>query len=186
MIKLYDSNITDILPEALASDPNVIAVGYAIQQGVRRLVEYCQNISVYATISSAPDDVLDMLAVELNTQYYDDTLDIETKRKLVANTLIWYSKSGTPAAVEELVSTVFGEGEVEEWFHYGGNPYYFKINTNALLTEDMITQFSDMIQYVKNARSRIDAIEVCRDLHQDVHACVSCISQYKPPAIKES
>jgi P2-related tail formation protein len=185
MINLYDSNITDILPGSLVADPNVIAVGYAIQQGVRRLIEYCRNISVYATIASAPDDVLDMLAVELNTQYYEDTLDIETKRKLVANTLIWFAKSGTPAAVEELIAAVFGEGKIEEWFEYGDDPYYFRIVTNATMTPDMNTQFTSMLNMVKNARSRIRAIDIHREIKQPYYFGVGQISNIKPAAIMD-
>ena len=41
-------------------------------------------------------------------------MELEVKRGLVRNTLIWYMTSGTPAAVEELVAIVFGEGEVAE------------------------------------------------------------------------
>jgi P2-related tail formation protein len=183
MINLYDSNITDILPEPFLEDQNVIALGYAIRQGVRRLIEYCQNISVYAVIDNAPDNVLDMLAVELNTQYYEDTMDIETKRKLVANTLIWFMRAGTPAAVEELVAAVFGEGEVKEWFEYGDDPYYFKILTNALMTPDMNTQFSSMLNMVKNARSRIRAIEIHREIEQPFFSGVGQHSNVKPAAI---
>jgi P2-related tail formation protein len=176
MINLYDSNITDILPEPFLEDQNVIALGYAIRQGVRRLIEYCQNISVYAVIDNAPDNVLDMLAVELNTQYYEDTMDIETKRKLVANTLIWFMRAGTPAAVEELVAAVFGEGKVVEWFEYGGDPYWFKIRTNAILTPDMDTYFSEMIQRVKNTRSHLEAIEISRTI--DAKICAGGATSY--------
>ena len=37
MINLYDSNITDILPEALAADPKVQALGYAFKRANQRL-----------------------------------------------------------------------------------------------------------------------------------------------------
>ena len=137
MIKLQDSNITDILPEVFTSDPKNVALGYALQGAMRRLLEYSRTTSVYAAIDVAGDDVLDMLAAELDTQYYDVLLDVEAKRKLVKNTLIWYGKAGTPAAVEELITSVFGEGRVEEWFDYGGEPFYFKVYTNATFTEDI-------------------------------------------------
>ena len=90
MIKLQDSNITDILPEVFTSDPKNVALGYALQGAMRRLLEYSRTTSVYAAIDVADDDVLDMLAAELDTQYYDVLLDVEAKRKLVKNTLIWY------------------------------------------------------------------------------------------------
>lgn len=158
MIKLRDSNITDILPEAFTSDPQNIALGYALQRAMKRLLGYSRTTSVYSSMDAADDDVLDMLAAELDTQYYDVELDVEAKRKLVKNTLIWYGKAGTPAAVEELITSVFGEGKVEEWFDYGGEPYHFRVYTNATFTEDMIPKFDNMLEKVKNTRSKLETV----------------------------
>ncbi len=183
MIKLYDSNITDILPEALSGRANVAALGYAVNRAMQRLIEYCRGTSVYAVIDSVPDNVLDMLALELNTQYYSDSFDITTKRRLIKNTLIWHMTSGTPAAVEELVAAVFGKGEVKEWFEYGDDPYYFKITTNATMTPDMNEQFTAMLEKVKNTRSHIRAIEIHRIVNQTIYAGVSVGAYYKPAPI---
>lgn len=183
MIKLQDSNITDILPESFAIDPRNIALGYALHNAMKSLLAYSGATSVYSTIDTANDAVLDMLAAELDTQYYDVSLDIDSKRKLVKNTLVWHMRSGTPAAVEELVAAVFGEGEVKEWFEYGDDPYYFKIITNALMTEDMNDKFAEMLDRVKNARSHIRAIEIHRKIEQDFQIAACHISNFKPAAI---
>lgn len=172
MIKLQDSNIIDILPEAFTSDPKNIALGYALQGAMRRLLECSRTTSVYAAIDVADDDVLDMLAAELDTQYYDVLLDVEAKRKLVKNTLIWYGKAGTPAAVEELITSVFGEGRVEEWFDYGGEPFYFKVYTNATFTEDMISKFDNMLEKVKNTRSKLETVVGEKTLRQNTSVLI--------------
>lgn len=161
MISLYNSNITDILPEVFADNVKVKALGYAIQKAMQRLIEYCENISVFAVIDTAPEDVLDLLAIELNTQYYDDSQDIEVKRNLIKNTLIWYMKIGTPASIEEAVVAVFGSGEIEEWFEYGGEPYHFKVNTsNINSTDEMIQQLTDIVSTMKNVRSHLESVVV--------------------------
>lgn len=179
MIKLKDSNITDIMPEAFTSDAKNIALGYALQRATQRLLQYSVSTSVYAAIDAADDAVLDMLAAELDTQYYDVTLDIEAKRRLVKNTLVWHMTSGTPAAVEELVAAVFGEGEVKEWFEYGDDPFYFKIITNATMTEEMNDQFTAMIDKAKNARSHIRSIEVTRKIRNKMAFANALIAQPK-------
>lgn len=183
MIRLQDSNITDILPEKFKADPKNIALGYALSNATKRLIEYEKKTSVYACIDAASDSVLDMLAAELDTQYYDGSLDIDAKRKLVKNTLIWHMTSGTPAAVEELVAAVFGEGEVKEWFEYGDDPFYFKIITNAMMTEHMSEQFTEMLDRVKNTRSHIRAIEIHREIEQPYYAGVCAHANIKPAAI---
>ena len=161
MIDLFNSNITDILPDVLANDAKVKALGYAIQKAMQRLISYCQNTSVYSVIDTAPEQVLDMLAVELNTQYYDDSQSIDVKRSLIKNTLIWYMKTGTPASIEEAVAAVFGNGEIEEWFDYGGEPYYFKVRTsNINSTDEMIYQLTDIINTMRNVRSHLEEVVV--------------------------
>lgn len=179
MIKLYDSNITDILPSVLANQEKVIALGYAINQALQRLITYCEETSVYAVIDSLPDNILDLLALELNTQYYEDSLDVKTKRELVKNTLVWYEHSGTAAAVAELITTVFGEGEVKEWFEYGGEPFFFKIYTSATITEEAIEAFNQMIRKIKNTRSHLETVVADRDLKQTLYIGISCRAMAK-------
>ena len=161
MIKLYDSNITDILPESISEDPAVQALGYAVQRAMQRLIDYCQNINIYATIDTLPEPILDLLALELNTQYYDDTMDVEIKRSFIKNTLKWYTKTGTAAAVTELVEAVFGSGEIEEWFKYGGEPYHFKIRTfNISSTDEMLRLAEALVKSVQNVRSHLEEVIV--------------------------
>ncbi len=161
MVSLYNSNITDILPEILADNVKVKALSYAIQKAIQRLMDYCQNISIYAAIDTAPEEILDLLAIELNTQYYDDSQSIEVKRNLIKNTLVWYMKIGTAASVEEAVATIFGIGEIEEWFEYGGEPYHFKVNTsNINSTDEMIQQLTDIVSTMKNVRSHLESVVV--------------------------
>lgn len=169
MIKYYDGQLTDLLPHNLTDDPGAQALSYAIREGTRLLYKYKELCFVYCSIGTMPDNILDVLAVELRTQYYRDDLPIDTKRALVRNTLIWHMTAGTPAAVEELVAVVFGTGEVIEWFEYGGEPYWFRIKTETLITEEMTLYFSDMIRRVKNTRSHLDAIEVPREINQTVY-----------------
>lgn len=168
MINFYDGQLTDLLPHNITDDPGIQALSYALREGTRLLYKYKELCFVYCSIETMPDKILDVLAVELRTQYYRDTLPIETKRALVRNTLIWYMTAGTPAAVEELVTVVFGNGEVTEWFEFGGEPYWFRVKTDAIITEEMTIYFSDMIRRVKNTRSHLDAVEIPREVNQTI------------------
>lgn len=175
MIKLVKSQIAQILPEYISGTIEVKCLSFAINKAMQKFVNYCRDIGVYAMIDSAPDEILDLLAVELNTQYYDTSLDIQNKRKLIKGTLTWYLTSGTPSAVEELIAAVFGEGSVLEWFEYGGEPFYFKIFTNATLTTESFDKISAMITRIKNTRSHIEAINVTSRISQQIFA--GCVQQ---------
>lgn len=186
MISYYNGQLTDIMPGNITKKPEVKALSYALQQACRLLYRYSQRLYIYSNLDEQTEEVIDLLSSELRTQYYQSTLDIDTKRRLVKNTLIWYMKAGTPEAVEELVMAVFGEGEVKEWFEYGGKPYWFKIKTNAILTEDMNSFFLNMLQKVKNTRSHIQSIEIHRIIDQSIVIRQGYYSVYKPVAIMQA
>ncbi len=124
-----------------------------------------------------------MLAAETDTQYYDVNLGIEEKRKLVKNALIWHMQSGTPSAVEELIVAVFGGGELQEWFEYGDDPFYFKIVTDMAMAENMTGQLVAMMDRVKNARSHLRVIEIKRRVDQNYYSGVAQHCVWKPSAI---
>lgn len=173
MIKFKDSQVTQILPVYFTGKPEVRALSYAINKAVQRLIDYCENISVYAVIDTAPAYVLDRLALELGTQYYDDTMDIAAKRRLIKNTLVWYISAGTPKAVGELVAMSFGSGDVQEWFEYGGDPYMFRVITSADADPESIAEFEKIIEKVKNIRSHIDEVMFIRTQELDIYVAVA-------------
>lgn len=160
MISLYDSQITDVLPINIKNLPEVQAISYAVSNMNKKILDYAKKIAIYTTIDTLDDDLLDLLAIELNTQYYDEEYDIEIKRKLIKSSLIWKMKAGTTSAVEELISIIFGEGEIEEWFDYGGDPFKFRININITknLSKEQLDRIYKMIDKVKNRRSWLESI----------------------------
>lgn len=185
MISYYDGQLTDIMPGNITRKPEVKALSYALQQACRLLYRYSRRLYIYSNLDEQPEEVIDLLAAELRTQYYRSTLDLDTKRKLVKNTIIWHMSAGTPAAVEELVVVVFGEGEVREWFEYGDEPYYFEVITNAIITLEMYELFLTMIRKVKNTRSHLRAIKIRRSEDQMIFAGIGQLQVYRPAAIMD-
>lgn len=164
MTSLFDSEIIQILPDVLAKKPETKALSYAISQMVKRILGYCEKTPLYAAIDKQTDDVLDLLAIELDAQYYDTNLDIESKRSIIKGTLAWYLTLGTPSAVENMVKAIFGEGQVSEWFEYGDLAYHFKITTNAQMTPELFDKLKTMTKKVKNVRSELRSVEIIRKI----------------------
>lgn len=167
MIKLCDAEIKDLLPGNLKSN-EVIAFSYALKKACGYVLDRVDRIELYTNIDKLPENILDYLALELRTQYYDEKLDITIKRELIKNTLPWYMKAGTAAAVRELLTTVIGSGSVEEWFDYGGNPFMFKITTNEQLTSENMEKFAAIIDNVKNARSQLEGFDKEEHISREV------------------
>lgn len=179
MINYFDGQITDILPRNLMQESAAQAFSAAVREGTRLLYKYTQVCYIYCSIETAPEPVIDLLAKELRTQYYSDAMELDVKRGLVRNTLSWYMSAGTPAAVEELVAATFGKGEVREWFEYGGEPYFFRIITNADASYASIAEFEQLIKKVKNTRSHIDKMSFLRSQEARIYVAVTNIIKKK-------
>lgn len=172
MIDIKDGKITDTLPESLAEKWEVKALSFAIKNAMTKWLNFSDKVGFIYDIDNASEEILDTLAVELDTQYYETNLDIKVKRKLVKNTLMWYQKAGTPSAVAELVEAVFGAGEViENWDFKDGDivPYTFDIETYSQTEPVTVEMLLKMIKNVKNARSRLRGIKTLTTLRQNIY-----------------
>lgn len=169
MIKLSDAELISVLPPLLKDDNDVQALSYAYKKGMEKMLAYAGLSSLYAEIDTLPNDIVDLLALELQSQYYDESMDINIKRDIVKNSIAWYAKGGTVSAVDEMVQTVFGEGKVVEWYEYDGVPGTFHIETNTELSPDIIKMFNEIIERVKNKKSHLTNVQVNRKVQQPIY-----------------
>lgn len=112
-----------------------------------------------AMLDNAPEFVLDVLAVELRTPAYDETLPVETKRTLIKGTLEFYAHLGTPWAVNWVIRSIFGNGKVTDWYEYGGEAHHFRVsamNDGTFETLEGLAAFIRMISTIKRLSSWID------------------------------
>lgn len=173
MIDLRECLTLRLMPEAFRGDPKIQAASYALQQTAKILLEKIDNTAVYASIDILPDEILDLLAMELRSQYYDPAMEIENKREIIKRTLIWYYHAGTPKTVKELTNFLFGENIVTEWFDYDGRPYTFRLEImglDVLITDKGMADFLATLQKVKNTRSLLERITFHRRMDSQLYS----------------
>lgn len=167
MIKLSDGELLDILPSQLKNDTDMICLSYALKLAIEELLQYELYTMTQNFVELLPDRILDVMAVELRSPYYRQDMDIDVKRGIIRNTLIWHTKAGTASAVSEMIKVLFGEGSVVEWYDFDEGdktPGMFDIVTNARMTEDIVDYFIDVIERVKNERSHLRRVLIERDV----------------------
>jgi phage tail P2-like protein len=161
MINIYNIKLVDLLPPNIAQDSTVKSAAEALDKELQEVTQAVQECLFLSRIDDLPEAVLDHLAWQFHVDFYESDLPIEIKRELVRNFIRWHRRKGTPAAVEELVTAVFGDGEVQEWFEYSGQPYHFKVlTTNTSATTTDVQRFAKAVESVKNARSVLEAVEI--------------------------
>lgn len=159
MVDFLHGEIKDILPLNLLT-PESRAVSFAVGEAMRRLGCFSAGIHLYAQISQVPEEVLDLMAIEVNTQYYDQSMPRKMKERLIMQSLVWYMRAGTPSVLNEFLATVLGGGYIEEWMEYGGEPYHFrayaKVDEDVVVPLGYATEVKRQLNIYKNVRSWLE------------------------------
>lgn len=161
--KLQSTKLIDLLPPSLKNDPDVQAASEAADAKFFETAKLSEVVLIFPNLGKQPEEVIDHLAYQLHVDFYELNLPLEQKVKLVETSIMWHMKKGTRSAVEEIVSIIFRDAKVREWFEYGGKPYYFRLEIEDTLTES--TDYKRLLRLVnatKNERSWLENITIKR------------------------
>ncbi|GFN35914.1 phage tail protein I [Tepidimicrobium xylanilyticum] len=114
----------------MKQDPTTQALCAALNPHFYQLADEVKVCMMLLQVNELDNSALDELAWQLHVDWYDAHADIEVKRQLIKNAIKVYRYRGTPYAIEQVIEDYFDDGEVEEWFEYGGDPYYFRVITS--------------------------------------------------------
>lgn len=165
MGKLYGDSLEASLPESIAADAQVQNITTAIQEKLWEIKRQTELLLLLPRLNSLPENLVDELAWEYHVDFYRPALPLDVKRNLVRRAIAWHRIKGTPAAIEEVCSTVFKHAEVYENWQYGGQPYHFKVLVvkEDIPNADTIEMLMNAIDETKNTRSWLDEIGFYRE-----------------------
>ena len=158
---LQDIDFLRLLPRFMRDDPTVIGLANAMNKIIPDLTKSIQRVTDWDKIDQLSEAELDELAWELNILWYDKGAPVATKRDLVKNSDRVYRHLGTKWAVENVIRAYFGDGYIEEWFEYGGQPGHFRVvSSNPTMNAEKIGEFMAILEKVKRASSHLDTITI--------------------------
>lgn len=170
MIKALSSvSLLDILPVNLLADKQVNAAARALDGELQKVTAAVQEVLFLPRLDNLPESVLDLLAWQWHVDFYEPIrLDIETKRRLIRQSIAWHRHKGTPWAVEEVIKALLNGAVVRENWEYGGRPYCFQVALieGEIASEETIAQVVKAITETKNIRSHLDGISFIRRIEQ--------------------
>lgn len=158
-MKLTELDFSAFLPQWMKSDETAMALAYAVENQIKRVVGQIAALNVYPGIGAQSAQVLDELAWQFNIPEYRTDLSLPVKRTLVQSAILTHRQRGTVAAVERVVADIFGDGWVEEWPAYEGSPYHFRVHTSNISAGDTeAANFTAAVKATQNLRSVLDSI----------------------------
>ncbi|MFJ8100430.1 phage tail protein I [Lysinibacillus sp. NPDC096212] len=155
------SDLLKLLPHSLRQDSVLVAIAEAAEIQLKQAYQEAEAIYNLVDIDKMPEALLDLLAYEKHVDFYEVDLPVEQKRALVKASRKWHRKKGTRGAVEDVVSIIYKNAQVFEWFEYGGEEYRFKIEVEEpfIANEDM-KRLKRMVEATKNKRSWLEYVAV--------------------------
>jgi len=157
--QLTAERVLDTLPQVLQEDATCFAIAQAIAGKLVKLSEDAEELRIYSAIDNLPESLLDILAVDLKIDWWraDDTL--ANKRDLVKTCWYVHRHLGTKSAIETAVAAFLGQGVVQEWFEYGGEPHHFRVvgAENSAVNEHF-DEFMRLLTIVQRGSSVIDSV----------------------------
>jgi phage tail P2-like protein len=154
-----DLDLLKLQTKTMQKDRDVQGFTAALNDQLRQLSENVNLALIYGRTDQLPEEVLDILAWQFKVDWYDATSDIVTKQKAIDDALLIQQILGTPAAVQRVIEIYFGDGQVEEWFDYGGLPFHFRVVTNnPEATNEKAALLTKAVNSVKRKSTRLESV----------------------------
>lgn len=150
-MKLEEIKIEQLLPLFMRQDACNLAFAKVANEALRVLAKEIGKLSTFDALEQLNTAELDELAEELRVLWYDRDFSDDQKRALIANSDKVYMQLGTRAAVQQVVSDVFGVATVEEFWEGGLDPHYFQIQVEdaGKLSAENEAKLLRMLDFVK-------------------------------------
>lgn len=160
-MKLSTLEFKRLLPSFMRGDLAVSGLSDGLDEIVQGLAKSVKLLTTWDHIAELSEDELDALAWELNILWYDTGATLDTKRDLILNSDQVHMRLGTKWAVESVIESYFGDGYIQEWFEYDGDPGHFRVySSNPTLNNERMTAFLNILNKVKRHSSKLDGVSI--------------------------
>lgn len=162
-MELNNIDLLSLQTSYLQQDPFVKALCKAIEPYFKMLDENTKLTYIYGRIDELDEETIDSLAWQFHVDFYDYSLSLATKREFVKNSLRLHRIKGTPKAIIDAATTIFGRTQLREWFEYNAKPYYFSLDVDVTETgasPEELRKLDILINAYKNKRSWIDILNI--------------------------
>lgn len=158
---IYAADLLRTLPPSLQKDERMKSLAAVIANELHNTLGMVKQNVIYARIDELSEEVLDALAYDLHVDWYDYNYPIEAKRAVIKDSVKVHMRLGTTYATVTALGSLHPESEVEEWFKYDGQPFFFRIVLDV--THSRVTasysEIAKAINFYKSLRSKLEGGE---------------------------
>lgn len=151
------TNTYDLAPNFIKNKYSVVlkTIDYLVTKYIVLNTKYLRYLE---RIDTMKESELDLLAEELDVDFYDFDLKIEEKRRLCKIAFETQRIKGTHKAINNILEIFYEKGKILEFVDYGGNPGNFKIQIQGIANEDALKTILERVEYVKKHSQHLEGI----------------------------
>ena len=155
-------NLLSTFPFALTSSKKLNAIADATAEELTKLYELNRLADIYTRIDELDEELCDILAYDYKIDWYMWAAPLAAKRALIKSHFEVHRHMGTRGGVEKALNSVYPGTFLEEWFEYGGRPYYFRIvfDVTEHRADIRQTELERMIRIFKDVRSVMETDQI--------------------------
>ncbi len=109
-----------------------------------------------------PEYLLPWLAWAVSVDSWNNNWALETRRSVIKASIEIHKRKGTVGALKKALNSLnLDNVKLEEWFEYGGEPFYFRVSTEVLTADFDVMELNEVysiIQKTKNVRSHLESL----------------------------
>lgn len=159
MKELKNARLSETLPESILRDEKIKALAAGIDAELERLTAATREVMHLPRLDELTGRILDLLAWQFHVDFYTPlTLSDEIKRNIIRESIAWHRRKGTVSAVEDVNAMFSRKIKVQEWYEYGGEPYWFRVTTAPFKSEEELAEWTRRIYDAKNVRSWVQIL----------------------------
>ena len=159
-MKTSDVDMKKLLPLFMRDDNSTLAIADIVNE----IFSYVDapRLRTWDQMEKLTHEELDALADELNVLWYNQAGSLAEKREQIKTSDDVWRTLGTPHAIEMVISQLFINGKLLEFWEYGGEPHHFIVECYdpSVLTPDGEKEFRRIIELVKRKSQVLDSIRL--------------------------
>ena len=169
-----------LLPDILKKDERLKAFAELEGKNFKEVSAKLPYLFVYK-LENLSDSELEELAwqFDISKVEWELATDRKQKEELIKNNILLKAKRGTPWAIKRVLELLGLEGQIQEWFEYGGQPYRFKVDIDLKyqgLQSDTYDKLLNLIEEYKNLRSKLEVLNIYLTSDFKQNRATACLS----------
>lgn len=168
----------------------------AVSRAIDRLLDRYDALDVAAVlvtlVDRQSDMVLEYLAWEHHIDFWERATTREAKIAMIQACYDAHRYKGTRYGLEQIYVLLDAPGAVAEWFEYGGDPYYFRVDLiwqGRPWPESQYDYVLGMIEQLKNVRSWLDRLRIIPQVSGTTYTAAvawsGAVVAVRPPIVTE-